>query len=109
MTKFLIFGLMLSLIISTSLIKNSTRDLDEQIYSIQENLLFLEDRLKDSKLEFDYLSSSEKLLEYQKLYFENALIKKTLSDLKILKVTDNGIITDELKILGNKWIIKIDL
>ena len=28
------------------------------------------------KLEFDYLSSSEKLLEYQKLYFENSLIKK---------------------------------
>jgi hypothetical protein len=47
MTKLLIFGLMLSLIISTSLIKTSTRDLDEQIYSIQENLLFLEDRLKD--------------------------------------------------------------
>jgi hypothetical protein len=102
MTKLLIFGLMLSLIISTSLIKTSTRNLDEQIYSIQENLLFLEDRLKDSKLEFDYLSSSEKLLEYQKLYFENELIKKTLSDLKILKVTDNGITTDELKIIGNK-------
>jgi hypothetical protein len=102
MMKLLIFGLMLSLIISTSLIKTSTRDLDEQIYSIQENLLFLEDRFKDSKLEFDYLSSSEKLLEYQKLYFENALIKKTLSDLKILKFTDNGVITDELKIIGNK-------
>jgi hypothetical protein len=102
MTKLLIFGLMLSLIISTSLIKTSTRDLDEQIYSIQENLLFLEDRFKDSKLEFDYLSSSEKLLEYQKLYFENTLIKKTLSDLKILKLTDNGIITDELKIIDNK-------
>ena len=102
MTKLLIFGLMLSLIISTSLIKTSTRDLDEKIYSIQENLLFLEDRFKDSKLEFNYLSSSEKLLEYQQLYFENAFIKKTLADLKILKVTDNGIITDELKILGNK-------
>ena len=102
MRKLLIFGLMLSLIISTSLIKTSTRDLDEQIYLIQENLLFLEDRFKDSKLEFDYLSSSEKLLEYQKLYFEDALIKKTLSDLKILKVTDNGIITDDLKIIGNK-------
>ena len=102
MMKFLIFGLMLSFIISTSLIKNSTRDLDEKIYSIQENLLFLEERFKDSKLEFDYLSSSEKLLEYQKLYFENALIKRTLSDLKILKVTDSGIITDELKIIGNK-------
>ena len=102
MTKLLIFGLMLSLIISTSLIKTSTRDLDEQIYSIQENLLFLEDRFKDSKLEFNYLSSSEKLLEYQKLYFKNELIKKSLSDLKILKVTNNEIITDELKILGNK-------
>jgi hypothetical protein len=82
MTKLLIFGLMLSLIISTSLIKTSTRDLDEQIYSIQENLLFLEDRFKDSKLEFNYLSSSEKLLEYQKLYFENALIKKPFQTLK---------------------------
>jgi hypothetical protein len=102
MTKLLIFGLMLSLIISTSLIKTSTRNLDEQIYSIQENLLFLEDRFKDSKLEFNYLSSSEKLLEYQKLYFKNALIKKTLSDLKILKLNENGIITDELKIIGNK-------
>ena len=35
MTKFLIFGLMLSLIISTSLIKTSTRDLDE-IYKFLE-------------------------------------------------------------------------
>ena len=102
MTKLLIFVLIISLIIITSLIKNSTRDLDEQIYSIQENLLFLKDRFKDSKLEFDYLSSSEKLLEYQLLYFENSLIKKTLADLKILKVTDNGIITDDLKILGKK-------
>ena len=102
MMKLIIFGLMLSLVISTSLIKTSTRDLDEKIYSIQENLLFLEDRFKDSKLEFNYLSSSDKLLEYQRLYFENALIKKTLADLKILKVTDNGIITDDLKIIGNK-------
>ena len=54
MTKLLIFGLMLSLVIGTSLIKTSTRDLDEQIYSIQENLLFLEDRFKDSRLEIDY-------------------------------------------------------
>jgi hypothetical protein len=82
MTKFLIFGLMLSLIISTSLIKTSTRVLDEQIYSIQENLLFLEDRFKDSRLEFDYLSSSEKLLEYQKLYLKMHLQKKLFRTLK---------------------------
>ena len=50
MTKLLVFVLVLFLIISTSLIKNSTKDLDDQIYSIRENILFLENRFEDSKL-----------------------------------------------------------
>ena len=97
MIKALVFTLILVLIISTSLIKNSTKDLDDRIYSIKENILFLEDRFKDSKLEFDYLSSSEKLLEYQKLYFENSLLKKSLQELKTLKIIDNQIIINDLK------------
>ena len=100
MTKLLVFVLVLFLIISTSLIKNSTKDLDDQIYSIRENILFLENRFEDSKLEFDYLSSSEKLLEYQRLYFENSLIKKSLKELKTLKIKDNELIINKLKILG---------
>ena len=75
MKKFFIFTLLIILIVSTSLIKNSTKDLDEQIYSIKENIIFLENRFKDSKLEFNYLSSSEKLLEYQKLYLKILLSK----------------------------------
>ena len=101
MTKLVIFSTMLILIISTSLIKNSTKDLDDQIYSTRENILFLEERYKDSKLEFDYLSSSEKLLEYQKLYFENSLLKKSIQDLKTLKIQEKQIIIDNLKIKGN--------
>ena len=58
------------------------------------------ERFKDSKLEFDYLSSSEKLLEYQNLYFENSLIKKSLNELKILEIIDNELIISELKISG---------
>ncbi len=100
MIKSLVFVLILVLIVCTSLIKNSTKDLDEQIYSIRENILFLEDRFKDSKLEFNYLSSSEKLLEYQKLYFEDTLIKKSLQDLKTLKIKDNQIVVNDLKISG---------
>ena len=100
MTKFLVFAVIFILIISTSLVKNSTKDLDDQIYSLRENILFLENRYKDSKLEFDYLSSSEKLLEYQKLYFENLLIKKSLKELKTLKIKDNKLIINDLKILG---------
>ena len=100
MTKLIVFFLIFILIISTSLIKNSTRDLDEQIYSIEENILFLEDRFKDSKLEFIYLSSSEKLLEYQKLYFENILIRKSLQEIKTLKIINDQIIVNDLKISG---------
>ena len=102
MTKLLVFALIFVLIICTSLIKNSTKDLDDQIYSIRENILFLENRFEDSKLEFDFLSSSEKLLEYQKLYFENSLIKKSLKEFKSLEVKDNELIINELKILKNK-------
>ena len=41
MTKSLFFTLILILIVSTSLIKNSTKDLDDKIYSTKENILFL--------------------------------------------------------------------
>ena len=97
MIKSSVFVLILFLVISTSLVKNSTKDVEDQIYSIQENILFLENRFKDSKLEFDYLSSSEKLLEYQKLYFENSLLKRSIQDLKILKFSKDQAIINELK------------
>ena len=100
MKKLIVFAVIFTLIVSTSLIKNSTKDLDDQIYSLRENILFLENRLNDSKLEFDYLSSSEKLLEYQKLYFENSLIKKSLKELKTLKIVDKELIINDLKISG---------
>ena len=100
MIKFIVFALILSLIVSTTLIKNSTKDLDDIIYSTKENLLFLENRFKDSKLEFDYLSSSEKLLEYQFLYFENSLQKKTLKEINTLNIIDNEVLMGELRILG---------
>ena len=102
MIKFIVFASILSLIVSTTLIKNSTKDLDDKIYSIKENLLFLENRFKDSKLEFDYLSSSEKLLEYQLLYFENLLQKKSLEELNTLEVINNALIINELTILVDK-------
>ena len=99
MTKFIIFILIFVLIISTSIIKNSTKKIDDEIYIVKENLIFLENRFKDSKLEFDYLSSSEKLLEYQKLYFENSLEKKSLQEIKILEISNSDIKISELTIL----------
>ena len=99
MTKFVVFILVFFLIVCTSIIKNSTKEIEDKIYTVTENLLFLEKRLKDSKLEFDYLSSSEKLLEYQKLYFENSLQKKLLKEIKTLKIDNNILKIGNLSIL----------
>ena len=102
MIKSIVFLTLLSLIVSTSIVKNSTKVIEDQIYTFKENSLSLENRFKDTKLEFDFLSSSEKLLEYQKQYFENSLQKKSLKELNTLKIIDNDLIINELTILDNK-------
>ena len=98
MKKFFVFMLIFSLIIITSLIKNSTKKIDDEIYSLNENIRFLENRLKDTKLEYDYLSSSEKLLEYQKLYFENSLQKKSIDEIKSVEILKNKLKLNKLRI-----------
>ena len=98
MKKFFIFILIFSLIVITSLIKNSTKKVDDEIYSLNENIRFLENRLKDTKLEYDYLSSSEKLLEYQKLYFENSLQKKSIDEINSIEILKNKLKLNKLRI-----------
>ncbi len=100
MKKSIVLFLIFFLIISTPLVKNSTKDIDYEIYLIEENLLFLNKRFNDSKLEFDYLSSSEKLLEYQKLYFENLLKKKSIKEMKIMNISQDKIFISDLSILN---------
>ena len=70
MKKFSVISLILSLILFTAIIKNSTKKVDEEIFAKEENLRFLNQEYKNAKLEFEYLSSSEKLLEFQNLYFD---------------------------------------
>ena len=99
MIKLTVFFLIFFLIVSTSLIKKSTKDLDDEIYFTNENLLFLESRFKDAKLEFDYLSSSDKLLEFQSLYFENDLVQKKIENIKVFKITNKDKNIENLKII----------
>ena len=98
MKKFFVFLLILFLIILTSYTKNSTKKIEDQIYTLNENIRFLKDELKDNKLEQDYLSSSEKLLEYQKLYFENSLEKKLIDEINTFKILNNNLLINKLKI-----------
>jgi hypothetical protein len=57
------------LIISTTFIKNYTKKLDEQIFSLKENINYLKGLKELVQLEHNYLSSPEKLFNLKKLYF----------------------------------------
>ena len=82
MNKFLVIILIFFLILSTAIVKNSTKRLDDEIFILRENVRSLKKDLENIKLENDYLSSAEKLLEFQNLYFENELIKKDIKEIK---------------------------
>ena len=78
------------LILSTAIIKNSAKKTEDKIFTVRENLRILNSEFEKIKLEYDYLSSAEKLLEYQLLYFEDELIQKDIENIKILKTNDKN-------------------
>ena len=102
MKKFSSIFLILFLILSTAIIKNSTKRVDDMIFVTEENI---RGHLKDFaniQLEHDYLSSTEKLLELQKLYFEDQLIKKDIKEIKIIKKKFNQIEIEQLRFINEK-------
>ena len=72
MRKIFIF-IIIILIISTTFIKNYTKKLDDKIFSVKENINYLNGVKELVKLEHNYLSSPEKLLELNSLYFDDEL------------------------------------
>ena len=84
MKKFLVVSLIFFLILFTALIKNSTKKIEDDIFTLKEGLIGLKKELSNTKLEFDYLSSAERLLEYQSIYFEEDLAQKDINKIKIL-------------------------
>ena len=88
-----------SLILSTAIIKNSAKKNEDKTFTLKENIRVLNSELEKIKLEFDYLSSSDKLLEYQSLYFENDLVQKNIQNIKVFKITNKDKKIENLKII----------
>ena len=86
MKKFGLILVIFLLILSTAIIKNSAKEIEDEIFSLKEDLRVLSSEFEKVKLEHDYLSSSEKLLEYQSLYFEDELIQKDIESIKVFKI-----------------------
>jgi archaellum component FlaC len=81
MRKLILLLSIFFLIIFTTITKNSTKEIEKQIYDIEENLRVLKNKYEMVLLDFNYLSSPKKLMEYQSKYFE-----KELSEINIKKI-----------------------
>ena len=89
MKKFALLAVIFFLVLSTAIIKNTTKQIEDEIFTAKENIRVLKSEFENVSLEYDYLSSAEKLLEYQSLYFENELIQKNINDIKIYNISDD--------------------
>ena len=89
MKKFVVAAVILFLVLSTAIIKNTTKQIEDEIFTAKENIRVLNSEFENVSLEYDYLSSAERLLEYQSLYFEHELIQKNINDIKIYNISDD--------------------
>ncbi len=100
MKKLFFFIPVIFLIFSTTITKNSTKQLDKKIFDIEENIRVLQDKYELVLLEYNYLTSPKKLMEYQKKYFDNELLDANLKSINWIEIKNK-----EIKI---KKIVKID-
>ena len=79
-----VLTIIFTLILSTSLVKNSTKEIEDKILTIEEGITSLKSEFGDILLEYNYLSSPEKLTQYQAQYFQKDLIKIDIMNIKKL-------------------------
>jgi len=97
--KLFFFIPVILLIFATTVTKNSTKQLDKKIFEIKENLRVLQDKYELVMLEYNYLTSPKKLMEYQKKYFDNELFEADIESLNWIEIKNKKIIIN--KIISN--------
>ena len=95
MKKIILIFSILFLIVVTTFTKNSTKKLDNQIFSIRENISVLKDKYELVLLDYNFLTSPKKLLEYQSKYFETDLIPLDITQIKEIKEENNKLVITE--------------
>ena len=85
MKKFFAISLILFLIQFTALIKNSTKRIDDEIFIVNENIRFLKKEIDDLKLEYNYLSSGEKLMNLREKFFNEDLSARKKNEIQTIQ------------------------
>lgn len=84
MKKYIIIFLITCLIIVTSITKNSTRELETEIFNSEEKIKILVDKKEMVMLQNNYLSSPQRLFDLKKKFFENDLSVMEIKKIKYL-------------------------
>ncbi len=98
MKKLFFFIPVFFLIISTTVTKNTTKQLDKKIFEVKENLRVLQEKHELVMLEYNYLTSPKKLMQYQKKYFDNELLEADIESLNWIETKNKE--TNVKKILS---------
>ena len=92
------------LLIFTTIIKNSTKEIEKKIYNTKENLRVLKNKYEMVLIDFNYLTTPEKLMEYQSKYFENELDQVDIKKLKKITLKKNQLkIKEFIDFKKNDW------
>ena len=99
MSKFFIILSIFFLIIVTAVTKNSTKRLEDKIFLVKEDISVLKEKFELVLLDYNFLTTPKKLLDYQSKYFEKDLIPIDINEVKkITKINDKLVITEFNKI-----------
>ena len=92
MNRLLIFFLIFVFVISTAIIKNSSKKIEEKIYKKKENLAILKSEYDLVILEFDFLNSPHEIQKKVEQYFiKDEFYSIDISKLKTAVIKNNKI------------------
>ena len=89
MKKLFLIFFIIFLTIVTTVTKNSTKQLESKIYTVKENISILKNKYELVLLEYNYLTTPKKLIEYQSKYFDKELIPLDITKIKKIKLENN--------------------
>ena len=95
MKKLFLIFFIIFLIIVTTVTKNSTKKLESQIFNVKESISALKNKYELVLLDYNYLTTPKKLMEYQSEYFENDLIFLDITKIKKIQEENDELIIVE--------------
>ena len=96
MKKIFFSVLIIILIFFTTVIKNSTKNIEAKIFNLKEDIRLLNEKYELVLLDHNFLSSPKKLNEYQQKYFENDLVSIDIKNIGEIDFSSKDILLNQL-------------